>query len=74
VSRKVKDKPKRKERPWVKCGSCDGYWCQRHKMHVAECACPPVEEWAWSPYKGTRGTGTGGGDDDVRVLRAVVSS
>ena len=34
---------------WRPC-ECGNYWCAFHDCHVHDCACPPVEEWATSPY------------------------
>lgn len=36
---------------WVRCQSCDGYWCLIHREHAESCPCPPVEEWPVSPYE-----------------------
>jgi len=30
---------------WIKCTDCDDFWCTEHKIHVADCDCPPLEEW-----------------------------
>ena len=35
---------------WVKCGRCNEFWCNKHKMHAFECPCPPIEEWDIDPY------------------------
>lgn len=31
---------------WVECPDCDEFWCLTHDTHVADCPCPPIEEWA----------------------------
>lgn len=43
----------RREPAWIKCDSCDDYFCTVHLMHVADCPCPPIEEWDTDPYTGT---------------------
>jgi site-specific DNA-cytosine methylase len=30
---------------WSKCELCENYWCNIHGMHVADCDCPPVEDF-----------------------------
>src|SRR5262245_3739222 len=35
---------------WVRC-HCGEFWCRRHRQHVADCACPPIEDWTHSPYE-----------------------
>jgi len=36
---------------WVPCPhGCGEYWCEEHLQHVADCPCPPVEEWGKDPY------------------------
>ena len=40
--------PRRKS-PWMAC-DCGEYWCQEHAQHAYECPCPPIEDWAHSPY------------------------
>ena len=35
---------------WVPCEMCDDYWCTEHDQHVADCDCPPREEWTTDPY------------------------
>ena len=35
---------------WIPCHSCDEHWCTLHRMHVANCPCPPIEEWDVDPY------------------------
>lgn len=38
---------------WVKCIDCDEFWCNVHRTHVHDCACPNVEqflEWNLDPY------------------------
>jgi hypothetical protein len=35
---------------WVRCETCDNFWCTIHEMHVHDCPCPPVEEWWASPH------------------------
>lgn len=37
---------------WTRCKACGEFWCLRHETHVANCACPPVEEWEVDPYVG----------------------
>jgi hypothetical protein len=34
---------------WIKC-ECDEYYCTIHGRHVAECACPSMEEWVVDSY------------------------
>ncbi len=34
---------------WVPC-VCGEFWCNVHEEHAFECPCPPVDEWAVSPY------------------------
>ncbi len=34
------------------CPLCDDYLCTVHKVHVADCPCPPLEEWTSDPYTG----------------------
>lgn len=39
---------------WMKCRSCDEFWCMIHKTHAFECACPSLEWWdehGIDPYK-----------------------
>ena len=35
------------QRPvWIPCpDGCDDFVCQRHRMHTADCPCPPLEDW-----------------------------
>lgn len=35
------------QRPvWVPCpDQCDDWVCQRHGLHTADCACPPLDDW-----------------------------
>jgi len=35
---------------WIKCQCCEDYWCSIHKEHIADCECPPIEEWQTDPY------------------------
>lgn len=40
---------------WVSCPDCGDFICTQHNNeHVADCDCPPIDEWAehdvW-PYK-----------------------
>lgn len=35
---------------WIKCQCCEDYWCSIHKKHIADCECPPIEEWKSDPY------------------------
>jgi DNA (cytosine-5)-methyltransferase 1 len=38
---------------WTECPDCGDFWCNLHGEHAADCACPPVDEWAeysLSPY------------------------
>jgi hypothetical protein len=37
--------------PWIRCKSCENFWCQIHRMHAHDCDCPPIEEWQASPYE-----------------------
>ena len=30
---------------WVPCALCEDYVCVRHHRHVADCDCPPLEDW-----------------------------
>lgn len=49
--------------PWIPCPCCDDHYCQIHGVHAFECPCPPVEEWATSPYgPPVRTTCTHGGE------------
>jgi hypothetical protein len=51
------------ERPaWVRCDCCENYLCRIHGTHAHDCPCPPVEEWANSPYD------HGSPGQDVRTL------
>lgn len=44
------------ERPaWVDCPCCEDMLCVRHKVHVSDCDCPPLEYWI-----------ADGGDDPYR--------
>ena len=41
--------------PWIECpGGCESWACEKHREHVAECNCPPVE-WLYernvNPYE-----------------------
>jgi len=36
---------------WVKCELCGGFVCLLHGLHVSDCSCPPIEQWAASPYE-----------------------
>lgn len=39
------------ERPaWMPCVCGEEYRCTIHGGHVAECECPPIEEWSVDPY------------------------
>jgi hypothetical protein len=35
---------------WIRCGGCEDFYCTRHDLHVYDCECPPIEEWATDPY------------------------
>ena len=36
---------------WIRCPSCEDFWCTIHRQHVYDCACPPIEEWmSRDPY------------------------
>jgi hypothetical protein len=35
---------------WVPCEYCEEFVCTIHGGHVAECECPPIEEWECDPY------------------------
>lgn len=40
---------------WIKCDSCDDYWCTQHEEHAYDCRCPGIEEWyeeGLDPYEG----------------------
>ncbi len=44
---------------WIRCQSCEGYWCLIHGEHAETCPCPPVEQWVGlTPYqRGSREDG-----------------
>jgi hypothetical protein len=44
--------PKIENRPpaWMRCTDCGDFWCNVHRQHVADCACPPPEAWTQDPY------------------------
>lgn len=52
---------------WQKCPDCDDFWCSIHFMHVADCDCPPIEEWETDPY-GNQEQGPAAGRDGLEVL------
>lgn len=31
---------------WFRCECCEDHYCRIHGMHVFECPCPPLEQWA----------------------------
>lgn len=35
---------------WMECHTCEDFFCLLHETHVHDCPCPPIEEWAESPY------------------------
>lgn len=35
---------------WMPCLCCDDFLCTIHGLHVADCTCPPVDDWAAPPY------------------------
>jgi len=35
---------------WMPCECCEEFVCTIHGGHVAECECPPIEEWECDPY------------------------
>jgi hypothetical protein len=39
---------------WVRCKDCDDYYCLKHKMHAADCKCPPIEKHKFCPYTGNK--------------------
>jgi DNA (cytosine-5)-methyltransferase 1 len=41
---------------WVRCHGCENFLCTIHGQHVADCPCPPIEEWGIDPY-GSGGPG-----------------
>jgi hypothetical protein len=43
---------------WVPC-VCDEWFCLMHRLHVFECDCPPIEEWAVNPYRCQPSLGSG---------------
>ena len=38
---------------WIRC-RCDSFWCQVHRIHVRDCACPPANDWKLSPFEDHR--------------------
>lgn len=34
-----------KKAAWEPCQYCDEFICNIHGIHVADCECPPIEEW-----------------------------
>lgn len=40
--------------PWRRCSCCPDYLCMIHDQHVHDCPCPPIEDWAVSPYQEKR--------------------
>lgn len=39
---------------WTPCELCGDFLCTAHGVHVADCACPPIEEWGargLDPYR-----------------------
>jgi hypothetical protein len=30
---------------WVRCESCEDFYCTIHELHAFECDCPPLEVW-----------------------------
>jgi predicted nucleic acid binding AN1-type Zn finger protein len=40
------------EPSWIPCEYCEEYFCTIHKMHVADCDCPPIDDWIdENPYE-----------------------
>ena len=35
---------------WEKCAGCESFHCNRHDLHIEDCMCPPIEQWALSPH------------------------
>jgi hypothetical protein len=35
---------------WMRCTNCEDFICTIHADHVADCDCPPIEEWSVDPY------------------------
>jgi hypothetical protein len=35
---------------WMRCLCCDEFICTVHGDHVADCECPPIDEWETDPY------------------------
>jgi hypothetical protein len=55
---------------WTHC-SCGEFWCNIHQEHVADCACPPVEDWKSDPYSMTAQT-TAQRQEALRARRAML--
>lgn len=36
---------------WMRCTCCEDYLCTIHGEHVADCECPPIDEWETMPYE-----------------------
>lgn len=35
---------------WVVCEMCEDLYCRVHGGHVADCPCPPIDEWVEAGY------------------------
>ena len=45
-------RPKKEYPAWVRCPSCDDFYCSNHRAHVYDCECPGVDEWGGvDPYR-----------------------
>lgn len=40
----------RKYPAWVKCPSCDDFFCSIHRAHAYDCKCPAIDKWKVDPY------------------------
>jgi hypothetical protein len=45
-----KTKSKRVYPAWVKCPSCEDFYCSIHNCHAYDCSCPAIEKWKKDPY------------------------
>lgn len=46
MRKKRRDKPAKDSPAWVRCETCDDFWCAYHGLHAYDCRCPAIDEWA----------------------------
>lgn len=54
-----------KKPAWQECPDCEDFYCNIHRKHTHECACPEIDEWDTDPYAPR------GGNPDLSIVLSV---